>query len=127
MPLRLFQSQLRPPGSIHLFSCILAERGFNVQWELPLNATENPNIRAGQVTRRAQRCWWQGALPLCLPVESGRHFVVVRAGGVYLPPLGDLAQFENWLEGLGACIKRLRPLPTLVAGDFNAWSCTWGL
>lgn len=74
--------------------------------------------------------WWKGA-PTCSPLESGRHFVAVRWGsvavvGVYLPPSGTLAEFEMWLEDLGACIGRLQPMPIIVAGDFNAWSRTWG-
>lgn len=74
--------------------------------------------------------WWQGA-PVCTLLESGRHYVAVRWGstaviGVYLPPSGTFANFETWLEDLEACIRRLQPLPTLVAGDFNSWSQTWG-
>lgn len=74
--------------------------------------------------------WWQGA-PVCALVEKGRRYVAVRWGpvavvGVYLPPSGTLADFEEWLEDLEACVRRLQPLPILVAGDFNSWSRTWG-
>lgn len=47
--------------------------------------------------------------------------------GVYLPPppTRDRAEFEDWLDGLGACVRRLQPGPVLVAEDFNSWSVTW--
>jgi len=70
--------------------------------------------------------WWQGA-PVCTLLGSGRRYVAVRWGsvavvGVYLPPSGTLADFETWLKDLETCIRRLQPLPILIAGDFNSWS-----
>lgn len=74
--------------------------------------------------------WWKGA-PTCTPLESGEHYVAVRWGsmvviGVYLPPSGTLADFEIWLDRLETCVRRLQTLPTVIAGDFNSWSRTWG-
>lgn len=74
--------------------------------------------------------WWEDA-PTCVFLEAGLHYVAVKWGniavvGIYLPPAGILTRFEGWLVEIKACIRRLRPLPTLVAGDFNAWSQAWG-
>lgn len=74
--------------------------------------------------------WWRGA-PICSHLESGERYVAVRMGsvavvGVYLPPSGTLVDFESWLEALESCIHRLRPLPIIMAGDFNSWSRSWG-
>ncbi|XP_070518841.1 uncharacterized protein [Cardiocondyla obscurior] len=74
--------------------------------------------------------WWPGAPP-CASLERGERFAAVRWGpvaviGVYLPPPGSPEEYGKWLENIGACIDRLRPLPVLVAGDFNAWSTAWG-
>lgn len=74
--------------------------------------------------------WWRGA-PTCTILESGQHYVAVRWGlvavvGVYFPPSGTLADFEEWLDGLEACVRRLQAMPTIIAGDFNSWSRTWG-
>lgn len=74
--------------------------------------------------------WWRGA-PTCTLLESGLHYVAVRWGtmvvvGVYFPPSGTLSDFEEWLDGLETCVRRLQTKPTLIAGDFNSWSRTWG-
>lgn len=74
--------------------------------------------------------WWRGA-PTCDVLESGQYYVAIRWGdiavmGVYFPPSGTLAEFEMWLDGLKGCVRRHQRRPTLVAGDFNSWSRTWG-
>ncbi|XP_070530033.1 uncharacterized protein [Cardiocondyla obscurior] len=74
--------------------------------------------------------WWQGAPP-CAPIGRGRHFAAVHWGpfavvGTYLPPSGSSTEYEEWLEEIGVCIGGLRPLPVVLAGDFNAWSTAWG-
>ncbi|XP_070529991.1 uncharacterized protein [Cardiocondyla obscurior] len=74
--------------------------------------------------------WWRGAPP-CAPIGRGRRFAAVHWGpvavvGTYLPPSGSIQDYEGWLEEIGVFIDGLQPLPVVLAGDFNAWSTTWG-
>jgi len=46
--------------------------------------------------------------------------------GVYLAPSLDRATYEEKLGKIGDCMSKYAPSPTLVAGDFNAWSRIWG-
>jgi len=76
--------------------------------------------------------WRRSRDPLpCRFLEAGRGFVAVRWGdmvvvGVYLAPSLDRATYEEGLGNIGDCVSKYAPSPTLVAGDFNAWSRTWG-
>lgn len=122
----------RSRGAQDLFLQTLAERGCTLGIAAePNHVPERHPCWAGDelgsvaITWR----WWKNA-PVCTTLEKGRRYVAVRWGsvavGVYLPPSGTLADFETWLGDLEACIRRLQPLPTLIAGDFNSWSQTWG-
>lgn len=74
--------------------------------------------------------WWKGAWT-CKPLHQGHHYVVVKWGpiivvGVYLPPSGNLTQYENRLHDIATYVRQLDLAPTIIAGDFNAWSTVWG-
>ncbi|XP_070512918.1 uncharacterized protein [Cardiocondyla obscurior] len=74
--------------------------------------------------------WWPGA-PICSRLENNDHYTVVKWGplviiGVYLPPSGTLAEFEEWLNSIEDSVRRHHPLPIIICGDFNSWSETWG-
>lgn len=73
--------------------------------------------------------WWDGA-PISSILEKGTHYVAVRWGqftviGLYFPPSGSIANYERWLEDVASCVRRYATSPTIVGGDFNAWSVTW--
>lgn len=134
MTLSLLQANVgRSRGAQDLFFQTLAEQNHTLGIAAEPNfIPKNHPCWAGDILESVAITWrwWQGA-PICTPLERGQHYVAVRWGpiaviGVYLPPSGTLATFERWLENIGACIRRLHPLPTLVAGDFNSWSTTWG-
>jgi len=75
--------------------------------------------------------WRRSENPLpCTFLEAGSGYVVVRWGdmaviGVYLSPNLSHADFENRL-GLDRCVRKYASTPTIVAGDFNSWSTSWG-
>lgn len=46
--------------------------------------------------------------------------------GAYFSPNRRLVEFEEYLETLAGVVNRLRPLPTILAGDLNAKSVEWG-
>jgi len=67
----------------------------------------------------------------CRFLEAGGEYVAVRWSdvvvvGVYLAPSLDRATYEERLGKIGDCVSKYAPSPILVAGDFNAWSRTWG-
>jgi len=76
--------------------------------------------------------WRRSRDPLpCRFLEAGDGFVAARWGDmivveVYLAPSLDRAEFEARLGRIGECVRKYAPAPTLVAGDFNSWSRTWG-
>jgi len=130
----LLQANLgRSRGAQDLFLQTLAERNYTLGIIAEPNHVpqKHPNwagdtLGSVAITWR----WWRGA-PICSHLESGQHYVAVRWGsvavvGIYHPPSGTLAEFEGWLESLEECLRRLRPTPIIVAGDFNAWSRSWG-
>ncbi|XP_041973293.1 uncharacterized protein LOC121728990 [Aricia agestis] len=72
-----------------------------------------------------------GAGPPLIPRMRGPGYVVAVWGeyaiiGVYFSPNRNLAALEQFLDALGPLIRRLAPLPVIVAGDFNAKSSAWG-
>ncbi|XP_070518818.1 uncharacterized protein [Cardiocondyla obscurior] len=74
--------------------------------------------------------WWRRAPP-CAPIGRGHRFVAVHWGpvavvGTYLPPLGSLQEYEDWLEKIAVFLDGLRSLSIILAGDFNSWSRAWG-
>ncbi|XP_067204802.1 uncharacterized protein [Linepithema humile] len=67
----------------------------------------------------------------CSKIGDGPGFVVVEWGdwfvlGCYAPPSWKLPAFKIFLSELGVCVRRCLPRPTIVVGDFNAWSTLWG-
>jgi len=76
--------------------------------------------------------WRRSKDPLpCTFLEAGEGYVAIRWGdvvvvGVYLAPSLDRAEFETRLGKIGDCVGKYAPSPTIVAGDFNAWSRIWG-
>lgn len=97
-------------------------------WRIP---QEHPNWASDSTgTIAITWQWWNGA-PSCSVFEQGTRFVAVRWGnlmviGAYLPPSGNIEQYETWLEDIGNCIRRIGHLPIILGGDFNAWHHTWG-
>ncbi|XP_012233133.1 uncharacterized protein [Linepithema humile] len=75
--------------------------------------------------------WRPTATPRpCSKLGAGHGFVAVEWGewvvlGCYAPPSWKLPFFKIFLAGLGDSIRGCLPRPTLVAGDFNAWSTLW--
>ncbi|XP_041978640.1 uncharacterized protein LOC121732753 [Aricia agestis] len=72
-----------------------------------------------------------GAGPPLIPRMRGPGYVVAAWGeyavvGIYFSPNRNLAALEQFLDALGPLIRRLAPLPVIVAGDFNAKSSAWG-
>ncbi|XP_070530002.1 uncharacterized protein [Cardiocondyla obscurior] len=120
-------------GAQDLFLHTLAERDIQVGVAAePYRIPEKHPCWTGDTLGSVAITWrWRQGQPTCAPLKRGERFVAVRWGaiavvGVYLPPSGTLADFEGWLEVIGECVRGLRPRPVLVAGDFNAWSRTWG-
>ncbi|XP_043604745.1 uncharacterized protein LOC122577484 [Bombus pyrosoma] len=71
-----------------------------------------------------------GAFAHALPLERGNGYVAVEwAGmvvvGVYVSPNSGWAAFEEFLDGIGDCVRRHFPRQILVLGDFNAHSAEW--
>ncbi|XP_033317575.1 uncharacterized protein LOC117215308, partial [Bombus bifarius] len=63
--------------------------------------------------------------------ERGNGYAAVEwAGmmvvGVYVSPNSGRAAFEEFLDGVGDCVRRRLPRQVLVLGDFNAHSTEWG-
>nr|XP_033200817.1 uncharacterized protein LOC117162946 [Bombus vancouverensis nearcticus] len=64
-------------------------------------------------------------------LERGNGYATVEwAGmmvvGVYVSPNSGRAAFEEFLDGVGDCVRRRLPRQVLVLGDFNAHSTEWG-
>jgi len=76
--------------------------------------------------------WRRSEKPLpCTFLEAGSGWVVVRWGdmvviGVYLPPSLSHADFDSRLGQIEGRVRRYASAPTIVAGDFNSSSTTWG-
>jgi len=75
--------------------------------------------------------WRRTENPLpCTFLEAGGGYVAVRWGdmvvvGVYLSPNQSQAEYEEGLGRIERYVRKYAPAPTLVAGDFNAWSEAW--
>ncbi|XP_020297395.1 uncharacterized protein LOC109861950 [Pseudomyrmex gracilis] len=72
---------------------------------------------------------WSHDIPVFTLTERGRGFVAGEWGetivvGCYFSPNRPLSEFEEYLDGLGAVVRRWHPRPVLVLGDFNAKSET---
>ncbi|XP_043604762.1 uncharacterized protein LOC122577494 [Bombus pyrosoma] len=72
-----------------------------------------------------------GAHTYGVPLERGNGYVAVEwAGmvvvGVYVSPNSGWAAFEEFLDGIGDCVRRHFPRRILVLGDCNAHSAEWG-
>lgn len=70
-------------------------------------------------------------IPPAVPRERGAGFVACEWRGfavvaVYFSPNRRLAEFEVFLETLSDSIRRLEPLPVILAGDLNAKAAQWG-
>jgi len=70
------------------------------------------------------------SLPLSAHTKS-EGFVVAHWGetavvGMYFSPNRSLAQFETFLDRVGAVVGRLMPGPVLIMGDLNAKAKEWG-
>nr|XP_033204685.1 uncharacterized protein LOC117165383 [Bombus vancouverensis nearcticus]XP_033204713.1 uncharacterized protein LOC117165425 [Bombus vancouverensis nearcticus] len=64
-------------------------------------------------------------------LERGNGYAAVEwAGmmvvGLYVSPNSGRAAFEEFLDGVGDCVRRRLPRQVLVLGDFNAHSTEWG-
>ncbi|XP_012248759.1 uncharacterized protein LOC105681878, partial [Bombus impatiens] len=64
-------------------------------------------------------------------LERGIGYVAIEwAGmvgvGVNVSPNSGRATFEEFLNGVGDCVRRRLPRQVLVLGDFNAHSMIWG-
>jgi hypothetical protein len=46
--------------------------------------------------------------------------------GIYVSPNSGLAAFGDYLDKVGACVRRCHPRQVLVLGDFNVHSAMWG-
>jgi hypothetical protein len=44
----------------------------------------------------------------------------------YVSPIISRVEYASFLDGLAACVRRLGAYPSLVLGDFDAHSTTWG-
>jgi hypothetical protein len=71
-----------------------------------------------------------GAPAYGVPLERGNGYIAVEwAGmvvvGVYVSPNSRRTAFEEFLDGLGGCVRRHLPRQVLVLGDFNAHSTEW--
>lgn len=68
----------------------------------------------------------------CLQLqERGSGYVAVKWGaiilfGIYFSPNKSLAEFEVFIDHLGAAVNRASPSAVIVVGDFNAKSAMWG-
>ncbi|XP_020299098.1 uncharacterized protein LOC109863272 [Pseudomyrmex gracilis] len=76
-------------------------------------------------------CVWGHEIPIFTLAERGPGFVAGEWGetivvGWYFSPNRPLRDFEEYLDGLEAVVRRWHPRPVLVLGDFNAKSVTWG-
>jgi len=92
----------------------------------------NSQWAAARTGSRVEVTWRRTENPLsCTFLEAGGGYVAVRWSdtvvvGVYLSPNMSHAEFENRLGQIERCVRKYAPAPTLVAGDFNAWSKAWG-
>jgi hypothetical protein len=64
-------------------------------------------------------------------LDRGNEYVAIEwAGiavvGIYVSPNSVLAAFGDYLDDVGACVRRCHPRQVLVRGDFNAHSTMWG-
>ena len=75
---------------------------------------------------------WTTALsaPSVMLDRGSGHVAVEWAGmavvDVYVSHNSGMAAFENFLDGVGECVRRCLPLQVLVLGDFSAHSSQWG-
>lgn len=131
---KLLQSNLNHAGQAQdLFIQTMTEHGCEVgvaaePYRVPLNKHYWVADMTGSVAITWR--WWKGAWH-CRPLHRGHHYVVVEWGpiavmGVYLPPSGNLEQYKGWLRGITDRVRQMELLPVVIAGDFNAWSLTWG-
>lgn len=72
-----------------------------------------------------------GAFVCGTPLERGSGYVSVEWArmvvvGVYVSPNSRRKAFEEFLDGVGDCVKRHLPRQVLVLEDFNAHSTEWG-
>ncbi|KAL0121307.1 hypothetical protein PUN28_008759 [Cardiocondyla obscurior] len=98
--------------------------------DAPPAPSENLQTCSGSTSNPVETPWIPGA-PSCAPIERGQRYVAARWGptiivGTYLPPSGTIEEYQKWLDDIAVCIRRVRNSPIIVAGDFNAWSTTWG-
>jgi hypothetical protein len=75
--------------------------------------------------------WDQNSGPGGKLLDQGEGYVAVEwAGvavvGVYVSPNSGMEAFEDFLDGVGSCIRKCLPRQALVLGDFNAHSVLWG-
>jgi hypothetical protein len=76
--------------------------------------------------------FWTGneGSPPCSVIERRRDFVAVRWGdmtvvAIYVSPNIGQAEYASFLNGLAACVIRLRARSFLILGDFNAHATAW--
>ncbi|XP_067209952.1 uncharacterized protein [Linepithema humile] len=114
-----------------LFNQTMTEGGFElgVVSEPYRIQRDHPNWFTDPTGEEVAISWRPAATPRpCSKFGAGHEFVAIEwgewvvLGGWYAPQSWKLLFFKIFLSGLGDCIRRCLPRPTLVAGDFNAWS-----
>ncbi|XP_070518819.1 uncharacterized protein [Cardiocondyla obscurior] len=134
MALRLIQSNVgRSQGAQDILLQTMMEHKytFGIIAEPSRIPSDNPCWAADTMGSVALFWRWLPGLPPCVAIKSGSHFVAAQWGQIvvieiYFPPSGTLSECEIWLDELSTCIRRLKPLPFIIAGNFNAWNTTWG-
>jgi len=70
------------------------------------------------------------SLPLLVHTRGERYVVAhwgeTAVARVYFSPNRSLAEFKEYLDRVGAVVRRLLPGPVLIMGDLNAKAIEWG-
>ncbi|XP_053990181.1 uncharacterized protein LOC128882571 [Hylaeus volcanicus] len=97
----------------------------------PYRVPEHPHWFEDEAGSVAMWCRVGRGVPPCSVVERGRGMILVRWGrflvvGCYCSPNSDSAEFERYLDRLGAMMAPYLAGLVLILGDLNARSTDWG-
>ena len=81
----------------------------------------------GELDGLAAITWTTALSAPSVVLDRGSGYVAVEWDGmalvgIYVSPNRGLAAFEDFLDGVGECVRRCLPRQELVLGDFNAHS-----
>lgn len=122
----------RSYGAQNLLMQMMAEHGADIGIVSEPNNCPSANpLWLVDVTGLAAIVWKTTLSFRCVPISRGRGYVVARCGDVviascYLSPNIPLEEYSLAMEELSVALRRVRPSPVLLAGDFNARSPLWG-